>query len=127
MTEKTKRTSPRRVLHILEAIIDNPGTATAAVLSRTLDIPLPTVYRQLEILSEENFIILDPSGTYIPGGRFRSLAFNSHTAEPAVTRRRAIMRKLSGELEETVSLSVPDGANQSAYRRSFASALLRIR
>ena len=117
MTEKTKRTSPRRILHILEAIIKNPATSTAAMLSKTLDIPLPTVYRQLEILCEENFIILDPSGTYIPGGRFRSMAFESHTAEPAVTRRRAIMRKLSGELEETVSLSVPDGAKLVYFDR----------
>lgn len=117
MTEKTKRTSPRRILHILEAIINNPTTSTAAMLSKILDIPLPTVYRQLEILSEENFIILDPTGSYIPGSRFRSLAFNSHSAEPSVTRRRAIMRKLAGELKETVSLSVPDGAKLVYFDR----------
>ena len=117
MNKKIKRTSPRRILHILEAIIKSQSPSTAAILSKSLDIPLPTVYRQLEILSEENFIILDPTGSYIPGSKFRKMALNSHASEPQVTRRRAIMRQLAGKLEETVSLSVPDGAKLVYFDR----------
>ncbi len=117
MTEVSRRTSPKRILDILEAIIQKPETATAAVLSKSLGIPLPTVYRQLETLSEEKFIVLSPAGSYIPGARLRSLVLSSLTYEPEVTRRRAILRKLSGELGETVSLSVPDGAKLVYFDR----------
>ncbi len=117
MNEKSKRTSPRRILNILEYIIQNPSTATAANLSKALNIPLPTVYRQLEMLNEERFIILDPTGSYIPGAKFRALALNSLASEPLKTRRRAIMRKLASELGETVSLSVPDGAKLVYFDR----------
>ena len=96
--EKAKRTSPSRILDILEAIILKPDTASAATLSKSLNIPLPTVYRQLETLTEGKFIVLSPAGLFIPGARFRQMIMNSLTYEPEVTRRRAILRKLSGEL-----------------------------
>ena len=115
--EKAKRTSPSRILDILEAIILKPDTASAATLSKSLNIPLPTVYRQLETLTEGKFIVLSPAGLFIPGARFRQMIMNSLTYEAEGTRRRAILRKLSGELEETVSLSVPDGAKLVYFDR----------
>ena len=117
MSDKSKRTSSKRILDILEAISLKPDATTAAGLSKSLDIPLPTVYRQLETLSEEKYIVLSPSGSFIPGARMRSLVLNSLAYEPQVTRRRAIMRKLSGELEETVNLSVADGAKLVYFDR----------
>lgn len=117
MSERSKRTPQKRILDILEAIIRKPETATPAVLSRSLEIPLPTVYRQLETLSEEKFIALGPTGAYSLGARLRSLVLNSLADEPQVTRRRAIMRKLSGELNETVSLSVPHGVELVYFDR----------
>ena len=117
MTEKTTRTSPKRILEIIEAVASKPDTATAANLSKSLGIPLATVYRHLETLCEERYIVLSATGAYIPGAKFRSLAINSMVYEPEVTQRRAILRKLSAQLEETVSLSVPNGAKLIYFDR----------
>ena len=109
MTAKAKRTSPRRIIEIVETICRNPQIATASNLASSLNIPLPTVYRFLDILSEEKFISTDPSGTFVPGDRLRSIVLNSLQYEPRITQRRAILRRLSNRLDETVSLSVPRG------------------
>ena len=109
MTAKSKRTSPRRVIEIVETICRNPQTATASNLASSLDIPLPTVYRFLDTLSEEKFIATDPSGNLIPGDRMRSIVLNSLQYEPRITQRRAILKRLSSQLDETVSLSIPHG------------------
>ena len=108
MTAKQKRTAPRRILEVLEAIIREPN-ASALHLSKTLDIPLPTIYRQIEALSEERFISSSPSGFLVAGPRFRALMLNSLNTEPQVLQRRSILKKISAELDETVSLSVPNG------------------
>ena len=46
---------------------------------------------------------------YVPGSRLRSFLLNSLTCEPQVSLRRVILKKLSADLDETVSLSVPSG------------------
>lgn len=117
MTAKTKRTSPRRILEIVEAICMSPHTATASNLAKSLHIPLPTVYRFLDTLSEVGFIAASPSGSLIPGERLRSIVFNSLQCEPSVTRRRAILMWLSNRLEETISLSIPQGAELVYFDR----------
>ena len=105
MEEKGKRTSPRRILEVLEAICSDPQSATAAQISKRLGIPLPTVYRLIDALIEEGFIASGP----IPGARLRSLVLNALQYEPQVTERRAILKRLSLEMDETVSLSIPQG------------------
>ena len=117
MTEKKKRTSPRRILEIMEAICLSPRTATAANLAKSLQIPLPTVYRFLDTLGEDGFIATGPSGTFMPGDRLRSIAFDCLQHEPGVTRRRAILLRLSKRLNETVSLSIPQGAKLVYFDR----------
>lgn len=116
-SQKTKRNSPRRILEIMEAICQNPQSATASGLSETLDIPLPTIYRWLEALCDERFIAAHPSGYYIPGSRFRDLMLNSLQYEPNVTLRRAILRSLSEKITETVSLAVPNGTKLIYFDR----------
>ena len=109
MTAKPKRTSPRRILEIVEAICMNPQMATASNLAKSLQIPLPTVYRFLETLSDDGFIATSPAGSFIPGDRLRSIVFNCLQDEPGVTQRRAILTRLSKRLKETVSLSIARG------------------
>ena len=109
MEEKGKRTSPRRILEVLEAICADPQNATAAQLSKKLAIPLPTVYRLVDALMEEGFVGSGPSSRLVPGARLRSLVLNALQYEPLVTERQAILKKLSLEMDETVSLSVPQG------------------
>ena len=67
------RTSPRRILNILEEILVDPDNYTAKKISHKLKIPLATVYRQLEILCEEGFLIQNINKTFIPGPKIRAL------------------------------------------------------
>ncbi len=106
---KGSRNSPRRILEIIEAICMNPEAATATRLSHILDIPVPTIYRWLERLSEERFIAANAAGYFVPGERFREMILSSMQHEPAITIRRSILRKLSSQLDETVNLSIPQG------------------
>ncbi|WP_424980050.1 IclR family transcriptional regulator [Leisingera sp. S232] len=115
--KKNTRNSPRRILEIVEAICLNPEAATAARLSQTLEIPAPTIYRWLDALSEERFIAPTASGHYVPGERFRDLILNSLQYEPSVTERRSILRDLSEQLNETVSLSIPHGTKLIYFDR----------
>ena len=117
MTERTKRTSPRRILEVMEAICLSPQTATASNLAKSLHIPLPTVYRFLDTLSEDGFIATGASGTFMPGDRLRSIVFDCLQHEPGVTQRRAILLRLSKRLKETVSLSIPQGTKLVYFDR----------
>ncbi|MFT5261026.1 MAG: IclR family acetate operon transcriptional repressor [Saprospiraceae bacterium] len=114
---KSTRNSPKRILEIIEAICLNPQSATAASLSQSLDIPVPTMYRWLETLSEERFIAAHASGHYIPGERFRDMVLSSLQYEPKVSERRSILRALSEEIDETVSMSVPHGTKLIYFDR----------
>lgn len=116
-SQKTKRNSPRRILEIMEAICVNPKSATASGLSHALDIPIPTIYRWLEALCDERFIAAHPSGFYVPGDRFRDMTLNSLQYEPNVTHRRSILRSLSEQISETVSLAVPNGTKLIYFDR----------
>lgn len=117
MTASSKRTSSKRIIEVLGAIVREPNAATAIHLSNSLDIPLPTIYRQLEALTEEKFIAASPSGTFVPGSSLRSLMLNCLTYEPQITLRRVILKKLSIEMDETISLSVPTGEMLTYYDR----------
>ena len=50
MNERNNRTSPRRILNILEEILIDPDNFTAKKISHKLDIPLATIYRHIETL-----------------------------------------------------------------------------
>ena len=114
---KSTRNSPRRILEIIEAICKNPQSATASGLSQQLDIPAPTIYRWLDTLCEERFIAAHTSGHYVPGERFRDMILNGLQYEPKVTERRSILRSLSEKLNETVSLSIPQGTKLIYFDR----------
>lgn len=114
---KIKRNSPRRILEIMEAICVNPKSATASGLSQALDIPVPTIYRWLDALCDERYIAAHPSGFYVPGDRFRDMMLNSLQYEPNVTHRRSILRSLSEQIGETVSLAAPNGAKLIYFDR----------
>ncbi len=117
MTHNTKKTASRRILAVMESIIQQPHLATASRLSRQLAIPLPTVYRLVDVLVEEKFVSEGPLGYLVAGPRFRALMLNSLTFEPRVSERRAILKRLSAELDETVSVSVPNGESLVYFER----------
>ena len=117
MSEINSRTSPRRILNILEEILLDPDNFTAKKISHKLEIPLATVYRHIETLCDERFLIADNSKKYIPGPKIRNIILHSLPYEPNFTLRRSYLRKLTEEIKETVSLSVPIGTKLVYFDR----------
>ena len=117
MKDINSRTSPRRILNILEEIIIDPNNFTAKKISHKLDIPLATVYRHIETLCDERFLISNNSKKYIPGPKIRSIILQSLPYEPNFTLRRSYLRKLTNDIEETVSLSIPIGTKLVYFDR----------
>ncbi|HRF07583.1 MAG TPA: IclR family transcriptional regulator [Xanthobacteraceae bacterium] len=101
-----KRTSTIRILETLEAICASTDPSIAEISNR-LKIPQPTLYRNVENLIEAGFLARDPSGRILPGVRLRSILFSSLAGEPTVTARRAILKSLVLQLDETVNIAVP--------------------
>ena len=103
MSDKNSRTSPRRILNILEEILSDPDNFTAKRISHKLDIPLATVYRHIDTLCDERFLIANNSKKYIPGPKIRNIILHSLPYEPNFTLRRSYLRKLTADIKETVS------------------------
>ena len=51
MKDTNSRTSPRRILNILEEIIVDPDNITAKKIAHKLRIPLPKINRHIETLT----------------------------------------------------------------------------
>ena len=117
MSNITSRTSPRRILNILEEIIIDPSNFTAKKISHKLNIPLATIYRHIETLCEEKYLVASNSKKYLPGPKIRNLILKSLPYEPNFTLRRSYLRKLTNDIEETVSLSIPIGTKLVYFDR----------
>ena len=117
MKDTNSRTSPRRILNILEEIIVDPNNFTAKKISHKLKIPLPTIYRHIETLCEEKYLVASSSKKYLPGPKMRNLILKSLPYEPNFTLRRSYLRKLTNDIEETVSLSIPIGTKLVYFDR----------
>ena len=117
MTDSNSRTSPRRILNILEEIIIDPDNFTAKKISHKLNIPLPKIYRHIETLCEEKYLVASGSKKYLPGPKIRNIILKSLPYEPNFTLRRSYLRKLTNDIEETVSLSIPIGTKLVYFDR----------
>ena len=117
MTDINSRTSPKRILNILEEIIIDPDNFTAKKISHKLNIPLPTIYRHIETLCEEKYLVASNSKKYLPGPKIRNIILKSLPYEPNFTLRRSYLRKLTNDIEETVSLSMPIGTKLVYFDR----------
>ena len=117
MKDISNRTSPRRILNILEEIIVDPDNFTAKKISHKLKIPLATIYRHIETLCEEKYLVASSSKKYLPGPKIRNLILKSLPYEPNFTLRRSYLRKLTNDIEETVSLSIPIGTKLVYFDR----------
>ena len=101
----------------MEEILTDPDNLNAKKISQKLKIPLATVYRQLEILCEERFLIQNVNKTFIPGPKIREIILKSLPYEPKFTLRRSFLRKLTEDIQETVSLSMPIGTKLVYFDR----------
>ena len=73
MSDTNSRTSPKRILNILEEVLLDPDNFTAKKISHKLEIPLATVYRHIETLCDERFLIASSNKKYIPGPKIRNI------------------------------------------------------
>ena len=117
MKDINSRTSPRRILNILEEVIIDPNNFTAKKISHKLKIPLATIYRHIETLCEEKYLVASSSKKYLPGPKIRNIILKSLPYEPNFTLRRSYLRKLTNDIEETVSLSMPIGTKLVYFDR----------
>ena len=117
MKDINSRTSPKRILDILEEIIINPDNFTAKKISHKLKIPLATIYRHVETLCEQKYLVASSSKKYLPGPKIRNIILKSLPYEPNFTLRRSYLRKLTNDIEETVSLSMPIGTKLVYFDR----------
>lgn len=111
----TKKSSPRatrtttvRLLEVVEALCLS-SSSDIGQLSEQLGIPQSTVYRHIDSLVESRFLAKAPDNKLMMGSRLRTMLFESLVQEPSITARRAILRELSDQIQETVSVSVPYG------------------
>jgi DNA-binding IclR family transcriptional regulator len=96
-----------RAADVLRALKDHPSGMTLSELSTTVTLPKSSVHRLVSALEHEGLIAnghrgrirLGPLLLQLAGASERSLGEELHLA----------MRRLSGELQETVDLSVLDG------------------
>ena len=95
MKNINNRTSPRRILNILEEIIVDPDNFTAKKISHKLKIPLPTIYRHIETLCEEKYLVSSNSKSYLPGPKMRNLILKSLNIEFSLKLAPLIMMKPS--------------------------------
>lgn len=114
--QKGSRTTTLRILEVVEAICVFPGEGVAE-LGQKLNIPQPTLYKHIDSLVKAGFLALDPARKITAGVRLRNILFSSLSDEPLVAQRRAIMRDLTNKVQETTSLSVPNGLSLYYFDR----------
>ncbi len=106
--EKGSRTTTLRILEAIEAICESPGEGIAE-LGQKLKIPQPTLYKHMDSLVKAGFLAKDPTKRIVAGIRLRKIFFSSLLDEPLVGHRRSILHDLTNSVQETTSLSVPNG------------------
>lgn len=104
-----------RAFAILEAVATADRPSSVAEIVERLDLPKPTAHRLTQRLIQEGLLQRDPaSKRLIPGGRLGQLALHVLASSTLLAPRRAILKTLSEQLEETCNLCVLDG-EESIY------------
>lgn len=129
MTETDESLQPNlRPLRILELFSEAGVPLTAAELTKESGLPRATVHRLLQTLEAEGYLYRDLDGrSWNPSPRSCRLGWGLATARQAVAERRAILRQLSVDLEESCNLSMPDEDSMRYVDRIEAQWPLQIR
>ncbi|PWJ11472.1 IclR family transcriptional regulator [Jannaschia seohaensis] len=116
-----------RLLLVLEQVAEADGPVTPTEVNAELGLPKPTIHRLFATLLEEGFLQRDMGGrTYLPGPRLRRMSGGVLSASPIQSARKAILRKLSGDLGETCNIALPDGDSMVYLERQETEWPLRI-
>ena len=97
-----------RLVVVLEAIAQAGVPVTPTEVNARLGLPKPTIHRLFATLEEEGFVQRDMDGrSCSPGRRLRVMSSQVLSSVRIRTTRRAILRRLSEEIDETCNLALP--------------------
>jgi IclR family acetate operon transcriptional repressor len=114
-----------RLISLMNAIADH-GPASLTALSAVVDLPKPTVLRQLRALEEGGLVARDPESLYRMGPRILALAHRYLDAEAVIRISSPHMLRLREEVDETVSLVARSGELRVCIQEFVSSQPLKV-
>ena len=104
-----KGSAMHRILAILEQVASSDRPITPTEINDNLNLPKSTILRLFTTLEDELLLQGEIDGKrFLPGSRLRKMALGVLCNEHFRTERHAILMRLSGEVEETCNISIPD-------------------
>lgn len=112
MATKRDRVPPLlRAFGLLERVAGADGPVALQELAADAGLPKPTVYRMLAMLESAGLVTREPDGRRIAAGpRLMRFALDVQLSAAVRAPRHAILKRLAGELGETVNLTMLDGS-----------------
>ena len=122
-----KGSAMHRILAILEQVASSDRPVTPTEINDNLNLPKATIHRLFTTLEDELFLQREIDGKrYLPGSRLRKMALGVLCNEHFRTERHAILMRLSGDVEETCNISIPDGSQMRYLDRAETHWPLRM-
>ena len=92
-----------------------------------MNLPKATIHRLFTTLEDELLLQREIDGKrFLPGSRLRKMALGVLCNEHFRTERHAILMRLSGDVEETCNISIPDGSQMRYLDRAETHWPLRM-
>lgn len=116
-----------RALLILEALAAESGPITPTELGRRIGLPKQTIHRLCATLMEEGYLARGDSEKGLrPGRRARDIAMGILHDNADVVTRRQILKRISGEVHETVNFAAPTADGMTYVDRVETDWAFRI-
>ena len=104
-----KGSAMHRILAILEQVASSDRPITPTEINDNLNLPKATIHRLFTTLEDELLLQREIDGKrFLPGSRLRKMALGVLCNEHFRTERHDILMRLSGDVEETCYISIPD-------------------
>lgn len=117
-----------RLLKVMEVLIEAGRPVTLQEITAAVDLPKPTVQRQVSLLEELGYAIRGADGRrYTPGPTMNRLARTTLQHRPQYTGGHAVLRRLAELLGEACNLVLLDGDHVTYIDRVDTDWPLRLR
>lgn len=110
-----KISSLKRVLTMLELVIEDGGTSSVAALARKAGIPVATAHRQVATLVEEDYLVASPGRGHVAGKRLLSLVSGLDEKQVLVSFAAPVLSDLARKLRCVAQLGTLEN-NMVTYR-----------
>ena len=122
-----KDSAIHRILAILEKVASSDRPVSPTEINDNLNLPKATIHRLFTTLEDELFLQREIDGKrFLPGSRMRKMALGVLCNEHFRTERHAILMRLSGDVEETCNISIPDRSQMRYLDRTESHWPLRM-